>query len=344
MMENRQEVIDALQQIDDGALLSLAEDDLTDRAYDALAVLSFQGIVLRAPQQVDLSQQGPLPVLAAISQSGERAADIPMPDNAILICTRFGSRGRWLSPLFPTQFDKIPPLHQPIDVAQPVLEETDVPLSITAVEYLDLQQMGVGSSTTGLYDLRVISWDWLSNTVIIEVDNAEKPSDSHFEPFAASGGEPSQEKQTDAGPVPSLPCFEETPLSPTVEPTGIALSVPSSPVALGQPIPVYGTSRLPFRAEMGQAREDSTLIVPGILVLARKGILNPILLDIDIPLVQDAPSSTHGWFAYDLNMLAGNSLPAAEYRVYVLAAGHSAGPYVLEVVTSLNGSQPPGDL
>ncbi|MCC6558885.1 MAG: hypothetical protein IT372_38645 [Polyangiaceae bacterium] len=321
-MQTLQEVVEALGRIPDEALLEGRAPDLAQRGYDALDDVEFEGLALRAPARVEMRKRTSVPALVATEQGAERTRQVPLAHNACFLVTRLGRGDRWASPAFPPPPGKRPgpPTKQP-SPARPV----DPTMRVQGVELRDLREIGALPWEPGRYAVRILAWDWQSNTVPIALDgDAAAPRPARV--VAASGA---------PGTPDSLPSFVRGPGSPTLEGAGTALSLPSAPVQEGAPVVARGALRLEADAEWPRTAEGGA-VIPAHVVLARLGIVMPIVLDLYLPVSaagNPAPgAAVEAYFSVDLDKLAPSPLPAADYQVYLIAGEHVSAPAALRKV------------
>jgi hypothetical protein len=291
-MQPNQEIIEKLGQIDDLTLAGADEPQLLEQAYRVLAFTEWEGLVLRAPAAVALGREPGLPILVAWQHNAIREREVVLGDNAVVISNRLDGKGQWVTPLFPPSTLKIPMPRPRRPPPRPSADAAE-PVGSMGVKRLDLKSTGGIPWQAGRYAVRVVSFDWVSNTV----------------PMVLTGPEASS-----------------PPPAPGLGELGLELSPLASPVARGGPIPVRGSLRLLAGPAAG---------VSGYLVLVRRGVLSPMVLELEIPIrapagaPRGAPVDAH--FAYDLNSLAGGPLPASRWQVYAIVGRHTAGPVTLNL-------------
>jgi len=322
-MQSTQTAVDALSRIPEARLLG-APSDATDAAYDALQGVSFDGIAVRA--QAAVANDARVPVLVCIAQSAERSSELPAGDNAVVIVNRVDGVGAWSVPVFPRRPEKIPRRTASTPPPPPAGGEAAQPVGSTAVQYLDLGAAQGMRWEAGSYALRVISYDWRSNTVPIQARGAGAPAASQ-DP-AAREAQRLKWAQMGRGSAESLPHFVRSARSPTLEGTGIAAAFPAAPAASGASLPVYGTVRLPSKPARG---DGPVTVETGHVVLARRGSVEPIVAALEVPLYAGGGGSMEGYFAYDLGKIAPAPLQPAEYAAYFVLREHTAGPYKVTI-------------
>jgi len=290
-MQTTQQIIERLGQIDDATLVGADEPQLLQQAYRTLVFTEWEGLVLRAPAAVDLGRDPGLPILAAWSHGANREREVVLGDNAVVVVNRVDGKGRWVTPLFPPSIVKIP-TPDPEPVPTPPADAA-TPAGSMGVKRLDLKSEGGIPWQAGRYAVRVISFDWVSNTVpIVLTGPAASP-----EPRAPGPGELSVE----LGPL-------------------------ASPVARGGPIPLRGSVRV-LAGPAALVNGFLVLVRHGILSPTVLELEIPIHAPAGTP--PGAPVDAH--FEYDLNSSAGGPLPASRWQIYAIVGEHIAGPVALNV-------------
>jgi hypothetical protein len=318
-MQTIQQIIERLGRIDDATLVGAEEAELLQQTYRALVFTEWEGIVVRAPASVDLNRGQGLPILVAWRHGANREREVVLGDNAVVIAERLGGKGLWVTPLFPPAVLKNPmPDPEP---APPRPADAATPAGSMGVQRLDLIAQRGLPRQAGRYAVRVISFDWISNTVPVVVRGPEAPA------------EPAVPAKTAAGRM-SLG-GQRGPRSPAVAGIGVALSPFPPEVSRRGPMPAYGALRVPASPAWLAAGVGPAAVLDGFLVLVRRGILTPTVLDIEVP-IRVPPGTMPGlpvdaWFAYDLNALAAERLPASLWQVYAIVGGYIAGPVALNV-------------
>ena len=315
-MSTVEQTVAALGELDDATLLRGDPYDVIRRAYGLVGPLTWTGLALRAPSAADVRHESRLPILAAFAQSGAREREVVAGDTAIVVVTALEGTGQWIVPLFPPPPLKIPdPDHQRPAPAAPADQST---IASTAVQRLDLKEHDAISWQAGHYAIRVLYWDWVSNTARVTLSGPPVQRAAALLPHVASRG--------DVNAPTVFPNFFKTKYSPEAPAAGLALRLPNRPIPHGKPLPVFGSASVPAGAAD---------VLPASILLVRKNVLSPIVLDLDIPIFPEdrrpAGEMMSLYFAYDLNAVASAPLPSAEYQAYVIAGEHTAGPYPLTI-------------
>ncbi len=325
-MQPNQQIIQALGRIGDATLVGADEPKLLQEAYRALAFSEWEGLVLRAPASVDLDGAQGLPVLAAWRHGASREREVVLGDNALVIANLVGGKGHWVTPLFPPQVLKVP---KPGRRPPPKTDGAATPAGSMGVRRLELKSAGGVPWRAGRYALRIISYDWVSNTVATVLTGPQPPvppgqsAEDRLATWSARG----------RGTPGVFPNFGREPRTPTLSAAGIALSQPTAPIQRGGPIPVYGVVRLPVGSGWQTGRQTPASVEDAFFVLVRRGILGATVLDIEVPIWVPAGTGAlaEGCFAYDLRALAGERLQAGRWQIYAVAGDYTAGPVTLDL-------------
>lgn len=331
----------ALAGLPDRQLKDTPAPQLRNDAMRAAARLQWDGIALRVPEAVDLATDTTLPVLAAVSQTAQRGQAVPLGRHALVVTVGLDHFIRSAVPLYPPPAHKIPmprrtePALKP-DPPEP--GETPAPMAqVTGTKSfttLDLRAADALPWAPGRYAVRVVVLDLASRTAQVRLagGNAKMPADA-LPVLDTSALKRQALAQRGRGEPNRLPNHLKLPnLSPVLGAPGVALSVPGKPQAAAGPVPVVGTVRLPL-AVSADAGDTPVAAARGTLMLLRPGVLNPLLLDLELPLypLPTAPGQAEGHFAVDLVRLRGSPLAPADYQVWFMLAEHLAGPYRLTV-------------
>ncbi|MGZ5091458.1 MAG: hypothetical protein ACXWCY_18205 [Burkholderiales bacterium] len=324
-MQTVEVAVDALSRIPDATLLSAPPDQTVDAVYTALAPIRFEGIALRAPAIVTTRQHSAMPVFVAIAHSASRQAQVAPGDNAIVIVNRIHGPQPWIVPLFPPRPAKRP---MPSTDFPPAAAsgQAGTPLGSTTVQHVDLKAARDLPLEPGHYAIRVVSYDWRSNTVLVRVDDSEVRATQHE--GAAREALRAKWAQAGRGTADTLPHFVKSAQSPALEGVGVAAAFPLARVPSTGALPIYGVVRL----ASASVRSDAPVAVEaGHVILTRRGILNPIVLTFGLPLYASGGGMIEAYFAYDLSKVSKAPLPPAEYAAYFIVQEHTAGPYTITI-------------
>jgi hypothetical protein len=335
-MSDSTQATEVLRGIDEGQLLGGSEGTLVADAYRLLAKVRWNGIALRVPSMVNLGSAQAVRIVVAVAQTAARQQEVVLGNNAVIITNGLDEFGRASTRLFPEPESKIPiPTRPP--APPPESSSTVKNVGSTSVQRVDLKAQGALPWRAGRYAVRVFAYDWVSEAAVVTLAGAAARG-----PASAPGAGPVVDTRTNivgswTGGVVSntLPNFNKLSVSPQLAADGVALQLFARPVAGAGPVPVVGSLRMSIPGWRRPVGTGPIAIVHGFLVLARRGIVQPILVDIQVPLFHEGQSaprdSFNGYFAFDLNRLRTERLPAGQYQVYLVVAEHTAGPYRLQV-------------
>jgi len=314
------------------ALLATAGQDLYSLDEAALASVEarllsvdFLGSRLRAPERVDVTAQQELPLLYARRATGQRDWEVAPSLNTILVAVdleRGGVYHGWaFRPRKRHAPDSLPRSRQG---APP--EETDRTSINAQVVRLEARELLGLPWRAGRYALTVISWDWVSNTVVVELTEGNAP--------VAEPGDLSAEQARalldvwrKTGAVSKNTAFV-IPKS-----GGVTLSSPER-IRRGTKALVQGTLRMPVPAGMTvtavAATRDMAAFLPFGLLLLRKDEPGPPLVMAAMPVPLAKSRRPEGviveQFGLDLHKVASAVLQPGEYQLYLVAGRYIDGP------------------
>jgi hypothetical protein len=306
-MQTQNDIVAALNGIDDSFIVAADEAQLRQRTQEVLAGLRFDGIVLRLPKRIDRAATNSIPLLIVLSQDGSRSEQVPLSRNAVLVVTQLRSGRIWTVPAFPPDAAKLPRANRR---APPPQSEEATMTRMTSVIRRDLAAGDAPPWTNGEYALRIIAYDWTSNAVPLVLSNGvEAPPSSPLGEFVrgAPGG--------------ALPSFEATAAHPVPSASGLAISARGTQARKSGPIEIRGSLALP--AQEVRANAGGVSAVQGSLLFVRENVVNPLRVDLAVPGQRSTDGQWSGHFAVDVARMV--AVPPARYLVY-LAVGHRLSP------------------
>jgi hypothetical protein len=327
----------ALLGLDERLLTMEHEDGLVREVQRLIARVRWSGMVLRAPKIVDIESAKALRIVAAIAQSAERGSEVVPGDNAVVIVTGLDVFFASSAALFPKPEGRTPMPKSSVTRAEESSDQARLIRSIS-IGHIDLKALELLPWQAGRYAVRLVAYDWISPVAILRLQGLAADEvkatklipvvDTREETLASWAGR-------GRGEANALPNFNKLPVSPDLTTEGVALRLPTHPVAATAAAPFAGTVRMSGVGLSRRAAGTPSAIVHGSLILARRGIVYPIIIDVPVPLFAEGSATEsspfNGYFAFDLKRLAGKPLPAGEYQVYFLVAGHSSGPHSLQL-------------
>lgn len=335
MMQSDPERADGLLKLSDSELLAFDERQASDLKLRALEV-DFLGIRLRGPARVDTGTQAELRLLLLSKTTGLRSWQVNADRNAVLVGVDGATgavRSGWAHPTHKRLNVDMLPRSRAVDEA-PGPEDAES-LMVTA-EILAARQILQPTWSDGELDLTLISYDWVSNTVRVQLRSGSSPA-AGVAPFPAQRvralieamGEPQVWAHRREG-------------TPTLTGPGAALAVPGVARADVESFIVQGALRMPVPAgcivepSATGAAEHVTAVLRASLLVVRLDEMYPARIDLEIPVVTgdllSPGEDVEGCFAIDLRvapvwpvLLGGDAL------VYLVAGQHLAGPYAVAV-------------
>jgi len=293
-------------------VLALPEDRFYayDEAMDlelteAMAGREFQGVAIAAPSRVDPEQHDNIPVIVVSVESGKRQWEVDANRNRFLVAVDTATGKTYAGTVYPLPHGK---RRGPAEV-EPEPTGLMAEARITGTACYDLRKLVRLPATHGVYAVNLIQFDWVSNTLTVEVAGPDAPA-----PTAAAATPP--------GPDGDFPVFERVKPSPAPPAAGLALA-PGTRTP-GGPAPVFGSFRLP---DPGPPAGDPP-VMRITLVAAIKDSSTPLVLDLDVAGGREG-GSILGFFAVDVAEQLGGGLPKGGAAVYAFSGAHRAGPVIL---------------
>ena len=343
-------VLKVLSAVTDEALLQSDYEQISDWTYSNLDPIEYEGIAIRVPSLVRAAKVGRFPAMVVVHEEEPRLSELPLGDNCFIVAHDLVRGVSLETPCFLSPAEKIPLPPSMIKIPPP-LPGAAPETSKTVVEFVDLRQsLGIGNKG-GRYAVTAFSYNWVSNTAVTEVSDPKTERQRvHIQDAIAvmaifSGSRtPSEER---------LPDYRKSPSSPSLSGLGAALAVQGMYTQQSGRLPVHGAFSVEILDEwlvepltpdaLGDLKPgDDTVytrlplaIVPALIVIARKGVPTPIMLDFKVPIMTDsglkARDVIHGFFSVDLAAALPQTLPVGQHAVYLSIGPYVDGPYDLEV-------------
>ncbi|MYN19904.1 hypothetical protein GTP81_24465 [Rugamonas sp. FT107W] len=314
IMQSQQEIAAALMRISDQELLRTPLAGLPALGYQALTGQRFEGLALRAPAQVDTDASHALPLLVTIGQGSERARQVPLQRNAFVFVTRLGRGDSWATRAFSTPEGKIlGPASK-----RPAPPPPDKSISVLGVEARDMLRLGMLPREAGRYAVRMIAWDWVSNTVSVTLTGAR------------ADGAP----QTQAPATQWLTTYRHS-LEPAPGPVGLEDSRPSLTLMVTRdtthtdaPLVANGSVRVPHDAEWPRSASGLSA-VPAHLLFVRPDVVQPVVLALLLapPRGPTTSGMVEAYFSVELDRQHG--MPVSAYQGYLVVGDQisAAAPF-----------------
>jgi hypothetical protein len=305
-MQSQQEIAATLMRISDEDLQRTPLAALPALGYRALSGQRFEGLALRAAARADIGTQHVLPLLIAIGQGSDRARQVPLPRNAFVFVTRLGRGDGWATQAFTEPEDKIP---MEAGELPPPLSK---PVSALGVEARDMQAQGMLPREAGRYALRMIAWDWVSNTVPVTLTGARKDS-------------------APRAPAPAtqwlstyrlMPVRALGPIGPEEGRPGLALTVTRDTTHADAPLVAHGSMHIKRDAEWPLDSASGLSVIPAHLLFVRPNIAKPVVLSLLLePSVGVAPTKAdmiEASFSVELDAPGLRGMPVSAYQAYLV--------------------------
>jgi len=311
------------------ALLRLPDDEYPDLDEDRL--LALQGrlrdllskppgtealLALGAPRTANLDASKEIPLLVGVRYTARRAWEVHLDENALLVAVDLGTGA--LHAGWPLIKDKRRPTPVPSRTG-PAPEGFKSKALTTGVKRTDLARSVEAVLGPSRLALTVIVYDWVSNTVVIELTRRDVAP-------------------TEVAPRnPTTALTRTTPGSgiPKLDGSGAALAI-SKDIDPGDPVTIGGAVDLPLADAVvvpSAAPGGGSLLVANVLIRKLDETL-PVSLELAVPAeVRGGPKdgSVRAYFEFDaLRMITGTRL-SGEYQVYLITGVRVFGPYPLKV-------------
>ncbi|QRK13130.1 hypothetical protein JQX13_25750 [Archangium violaceum] len=320
------------------ALLAKAGNDLYALDDDVLAPLElqlldvdFQGLRLRAPDRVDVSAREVLPLLQARRATGLRDWEVEPRRNAILVAVDLERGGVLHGWAFRPRKRYNPNSLDRSMQGQPPSE--DNPSVHARLSILDARRLTGLPWQAGRYAFTFISWDWVSNTVTVDLTEGAAPPREPEPLSMEESGRVLEDWRALEGSVSPVP-GEAGPRA-----DGISLTVPER-FRKGTGAVIQGTLRMRIPPGMvvgGVAAEGrpAAFLPVGVLLL-RKDEIGPPMITATVPLpassVRAGGEAAVVRFSLELGKVAGDVLLPGEHLLYLVAGPFIDGPHRVEVL------------
>ena len=347
-MNGKQQALETMASLKSDSLYEMDEDVLAGAVTNKLRTHEFEGLIIRGPDDVNLATRDHVPLLFVAKQSFSRSQEVALADNAVILAVDSGSGEVWFGPAIDQFEEKIPmPSEGSMSIADQVRAEADedeLPLSMTLVERIDLNALTGLPVEPGRIAMTMISFDWASNTVLSELTEPGVQTESRLSIDDAMSIMESLPSGDDADN--QLPGYRRAEYSPTLGAPGVALRVAERYEA-GSGVPVYGAVQVRLHPEwvleevgddVGEVALDllPDAVIPAAVVITRKDVLEPIVIDVRIPIFDpagpDIGQNVTGFFSLDL--ATKTELAAGHYMAYLFSDRFAGGPYPINVEKS----------
>jgi hypothetical protein len=314
-----------------GAALDTLDDDARVPLELQLLKMDFQGGRLWAPERVDVSARQELPLLQARRATGLRDWEVALERNAILVAVDLERGGVFYGWAFrPRKRYNRDSLERSRQGPPPSEEQPSVSARLSV---LDARKLTGLPWQAGRYAFTFISWDWVSNTVKVDLTEGAAPP-RKAEPLSPEeSGRLLEDWRTMAGSVSPAP----DDAGPRAD--GVSLTVPAR-FRKGTRAVIQGTLRMrvpPGLVAGGAGTEGrpAAFLPFGVLLMTRDE-LEPPLLSVAVPLpassVRTGDEASVVRFSLDLGKVAADALPPGEHLLYLVAGPYIDGPHRVEVL------------
>jgi hypothetical protein len=310
------------------ALFSQRESDLLD--------IDFAGIALNGPNRIVCSERDNIPIIAAISSSGERDYTIDIKKNSFLVATDLLNGNVFIERAFTSEKDdyysKVK--KDKVGPAPSGLAEQAAQLTIIKVN----EKIPV-TWNTGKWAFTLIYYDWVSNSITIHLIG-----DDPISPVFA----PAVDPDPDLDYIKSFPAYVPVELSPPLPKPGLSFLLDTRIKDGRQLLKLYASFSFKIRAFnilesplvyefRNKQRVNVTVVAPLSLLLLTKNNRLPRIINLVVP-VYDSPSpakeseNIQGYCALEVLSFAGiKALAPEEYICYIIMSGNVYGPQLINL-------------
>jgi hypothetical protein len=282
-------------------------------------------VVIGAPRIVKLDQRDDLPVLIAVRTTGLRDWQVEKEQNARIVLVDLESGVIKTQRLFGTHKRMRTP--EP-SMSGPRPDELNAATVGTSLNrHIGLRrQLGI-KWRPGRYAVNVIIYDWVSNTVVVELQG-EESRQQQLQPRASSEF------------LSSTIANDETPI---LKQLGAALSVPAK-VGRSNPIELHGAVRMPFAPAAVVPRRvespptntsmESPLLLASVMLI-KLDAEDPVQIDLAIPATVSGEfgqeQTIQAFFSLDVRTALPGYTLSGKYQTYLVVGDRVAGPYLMTV-------------
>lgn len=312
-MDPRQAIAGQLLKLPDTRFYEF-NTELKVALMDGLSHTSFQGIAIAAPQRVAVGSHDTLPVIMLQQQDGMRQWQVDVEQSSVLIAVDLRTGLMRSSPAFFNEKRRYAHAKPQVEEPEPPPEEEMAEAIISGAYELDARARLSLPWEAGVLALTVISFDWSSNTVSVQLlggREARAPRRRpRLVPEATAGGD-------------SLPRYTRSSQGPEPPPHGAILAVPADVAASAPRLPVHGAFRVKARDAYTQAAEALDLeqadaVVPVAVLLVGHDASGLQRAEFDIPARVGGDGTAEGHFSVDVYSKGRLALAPGTYAVYLV--------------------------
>lgn len=334
-MVSTAEILASILNMTEDEFFSAHQKELAEREFQ-LIDLDFWGIVVNAPEKIDVTQRDTLPLFVATRYSGERGWSVQLEHNCLLVSTNLQDGRVQLTKAFVDERELETRWHEtPPAPGQP---PAGLPLYSAVVRQIDARLRTDMDWDSGRWSLGIIHYDWFSNSVEVTLlgENAAK--------VKATGPVSPEPDFTDSQ---LLPCYLPTLKNPQLPEKGLSFTGEFGRSDDEQQLKVYGSFvvtirdfHLPDQKYIHQfqngMQQNVAAVIPVTFVLLGLDWDEPLQFDWAAPIYGEALAigmQARGYFAIDASDSdSGLDLEPGEYLCYVIFDGLIYGPKTLKVL------------
>jgi hypothetical protein len=315
-------------------------NDVQLRLMSELSKTSFKGIAIRAPRGIQLDDHSELPVILFSRSTGLRDWEVSFERNSTIVAVDLLSGRIFQGHAFASP-KKRDFANADLSMEGSRPDKTEAESISTGAEKLDVKVLLSLPWHPTRYAITVITHDWVSNTVIVELTSQSGRARRPLGYFSFERAVELNEMEKASSQRNILPRFSRMPQSPALKAPGVALSVLSQgggPAVLSiygavkTAVPLSAIVEFPTLSGVGD-REPArpAVVLTGALLIIQKDITQRPRIDVQIPVntkqALEEGDLVEGFFGLNLSESLPRSSKLGAGFVYFFLGEHFAGPY-----------------
>lgn len=296
------------------------DQNTVNQAEAFLSRAEASGVWLAAPRQVDLARQSRLPLLLMSRADAMRVWSVNDDANAVLVASPLSA-----APLAPCMAYPSNKRWAPGDWGSrvgPAPDASTAAIATTQMRTLDAKRLCNLPWMPGRVALTYLAFDWVSNTVVTELQGPPGPAPTGV---SAAGAAAYHERRLPAAG--QYPSYHRTPYHPPLAQPGAALRLPATMVAAVGRLPALGTVRLALPPQAMVAGNEpglpAALLNAQVLIVQRdkpqRGVVDLVVPVFGLAGVRPAAGAVvDAHFMVDLFPSVQPALDAGDYLAYLV--------------------------
>jgi hypothetical protein len=329
-----------LLKLPDPAFFLLDEDRQSELMHQIIVMDDFEGSVIACPSVVDVAGHDSVPLLWASRLTNLRQWKVVTRRNSTLVVSDLNNGKVTLHDAFAgpkrLNYQNIPKSAQGSEAGVKSPDGASANIRV-----LDLASVANLPARPGRYALTLLTHDWASNTVRLELVRKGRAGNGDAEetlPVRQSEMLVLHEKVKGMAlaKAPAI-SFVKSGLTPSLPGPGIALALPAAQADTPRAL-VHGAARLTLAPGNMVAGGTSGAVVRLAVLVARIDNPVPLTIALEVPLAAGAAPKAGAEvslaFHVDIEAALRTRLEPATYQIYVVGNEHVAGPYPLQIAPS----------